>query len=77
MTSRQNIISRIIHGLPVTLAFISLSPLFALFFFAFTQIEPPVAVHTEAFALFIFQGCIPTAAAFFALSFFSLVTQEI
>lgn len=61
---------------PATLAFLALSPLFATFVCAFTQVIPDV-MRTEAFALLIFQGCLPTAAALFAVAMVSLIAQEI
>ena len=69
-----------IHALPATLAFVALAPLFAVVTIAFSKMAfstgVPAAMLSESFAILVFDG-ITCAAAFFAVSLFSLVTLEL
>jgi hypothetical protein len=72
--------NRIIQALPSTLAFIALSPLFAVCGVAFSKAAfgtpVPGAMLSEAFAFLVFDG-ITVAAACFALAMVTLILDEV
>lgn len=71
---------KFILALPATLAFIALAPMFTVFIYSFLGLVSEVAVPefmiAEPYARLIFEGCIPTAAALFAVAFISLLVEE-
>ena len=68
-----------ILALPVTLAFVALSPLFAVVAVALSgaafSTGIPEVFHSERFAFLVFDG-ITIAASFFAVALVALIAEE-
>ena len=71
---------KFILSLPATLAFVALSPLFAVVAVAFSKAAfstgVPAVFLSERFAFLVFDG-ITIAAAFFAVAMVALISEEV